>query len=253
MSTNEQPKLERKYLASEFKMISENADEGYIEGYLATWEMDRGYDIIKRGAFKNTINDFKTNKQRHFPLCIEHESEKVAGYWDINTLVEDEKGLYGRAYFNLETERGKEWYSHVKKMRGYGLSIGYIAIKKSWKTDEIRILEELELFETSLVAVSMGIGTEISEVKSIRDLERGLKNLGFSNSQAKEIVAKYKSKDPDSEAIVDQEVSEQESTEQEQEIKSESTERTEQTPVSEVKEDLTEIKNLLSQLTKAFK
>lgn len=242
--TNKGLEKEIKYLHTEFKMIESNSDEGYIEGYLATWDMDRAYDVIKKGAFKNTINDFKNVKKRHFPLCIEHDSEKVAGHWDVSTLVEDENGLYGRAYFNMETERGREWYSHVKRMGGYGLSIGYVTVNANWKTDVIRELIELEIFETSLVAIAMNSKAEVTEVKTIRDLEKGLKELGFSNTQSKEIIAKYKSKDPESEKVIEETKTETVDTESETESKNE---------IEEVKEDLTEIKSLLSQLTIAFK
>ncbi|WP_335919469.1 HK97 family phage prohead protease [Shewanella algae] len=242
--------LEReiKYLHTEFKMIESNSDEGYLEGYLATWDMDRSFDVIRKGAFKNTINDFKNVKKRHFPLCIEHDSEKVAGHWDVNTLVEDEKGLYGRAYFNMETERGREWYSHVKRMGGYGLSIGYVTVNANWKTDVIRELIELEIFETSLVAIAMNSKAEVTEVKTIRDLEKGLKELGFSNTQSKEIIAKYKSKDPESEKVIEE--TKTTGDDQGLDYLGETESKNE---IEEVKEDLTEIKSLLSQLTNAFK
>jgi phage head maturation protease len=55
--------------------------------------------------------------------------------------------------------------------------------------EDIRVLDAVELFETSLVAVPANDGARVAQVKShvatIREFEHMLKTLGWSKSEAK--------------------------------------------------------------------
>ena len=178
-----------------------NKDEGKITGYLNTWNMDLYGDVMQKGAFKETINKLKKEKKK-IPLLVEHDMGRVAGYWDTDSLKEDSKGLYGEAYFNLETQEGREAYSNAKMLdTSYGLSIGFFAMDYGYNKDGLRELKEVDLFETSLVVLPANQESGIKEVKSVRDIEKGLRDLGYSRKQAKSIISEYKQDDieePDS-------------------------------------------------------
>ena len=182
----------------EIKGFKADDETGRISGYLNTWDVDLYGDQTQKGAFKSWINKLKREKKT-IPLLIEHDSGRIAGAWDTAKFKEDEKGLYGEAVFNLETTEGREAYSNAKMLgSSWGLSIGFFTLDSEYKNG-IRELLELDLFETSLVVVPANQHSGVTGVKSVREVEKGLRDLGFSRKQAKSIISEYKSEDEEPE------------------------------------------------------
>src|SRR5690606_10118706 len=116
-------------------------------------------DVIAKGAFKDTLRDWRTSK-RLPPMLVQHggwmmtDSDGLPnGKWE--SLEEDEKGLYvtGRL-INLDTENGKRIYGAMKEGVLDGMSIGYRAkeFTLGTKPDEPRrTLKKVDLVELSVV------------------------------------------------------------------------------------------------------
>lgn len=193
----------RSELRAEFKDHQMDHDQvsgvkiiGSMEGYLNTWGEDRVADDIKRGAYKDWLAQLKKSGKR-IPLLVEHDHAKLVGYWDTNSLVEDEKGLRGKAYF-VDTPEGRTAYTNAKMLSdSYGLSIGFFALEYSYNKSDIREITKAELFETSLVVLPANADSGIINVKTPKDIERGLRDLGYSRKQAREILYDYKTPDGD--------------------------------------------------------
>ena len=191
--------LKQKSINLEVKNLSE---DGTIEGYLNTFNhIDRIGDNTQKGAFTKSIKKIKDNNDV-LPMLFGHDHTKVAGIW--TEIREDEKGLYGVGKINLETQLGKELYSNIKIGAVKGISIGYFEIETDFDTKTgSKLLVELDLIEASIVLLPCNEQSQVETVKSLNEngeipsktqLEKALKELGFSRKNSKTIIAEgYKS------------------------------------------------------------
>jgi HK97 family phage prohead protease len=185
---------------------------GIIEGYIATWDVDRGdgwvRDKFVKGCFAKAIRDFKKRKrQMRFK---DHHGRTVGGF-PFDTLKEDDIGLFGRGEINLEVQQGDEAYRLAKQGVLVEFSVGFSAVKstRDHKTD-IRTITEAALWEGSIVDEPMNPKAEITAVKSNeerkmdpvseieakeftkRDLEDALRDgREFTKSAAKTIASGF--------------------------------------------------------------
>ena len=101
---------------------------GIIEGYIATWDIDRGNGFIQdkflKGAFAESIRDLK-QRNRQLRCLWTHDSHSVLGGFPAESLREDEKGLFGRAEINLDNELGRWIYSLAKQGVIVDFSVGF--------------------------------------------------------------------------------------------------------------------------------
>ena len=148
-------------IKTEILPTEEKADgeKGIIEAYVSIFDnVDLGGDKIVRGAFAESL-------QKKLPKGVWMHD------WNMpvaKTLVAEEhaKGLYIKAQFNLDTQRGADAYSDVK----FGLidefSIGYRVLDHEWSEDGTRILKKVKLYEWSPVLAGMNPDTELIGIKS---------------------------------------------------------------------------------------
>ncbi len=170
--------LETKSFA--FKVDSIDEAQGIIRGYLATFNnVDSKDDRIRSGAFKKTIGDGlerKNNKGRKFlwPMLWMHDPEKpIGGFTDAK---ETKDGLYVTAQLDIRTnEHGvplnPQAYAVFSGFQmGYidELSVGYKAIQKTYGSDGVRDLLEMQVFEGSAVTMLFAASDKalVGEVKS---------------------------------------------------------------------------------------
>jgi hypothetical protein len=117
--------------------------------------------------------------------------------------TEDAKGLKvkGKLDLNVQSAREKLSLARTAKEIGgkMGLSIGYEAINRAWE-GEVRLLKEIELYEYSFVAFPMNRRATVTSIKNllapdgclvddVRTFEEALRDVGFSNQQAKAIAS----------------------------------------------------------------
>lgn len=179
--------------------IKAAGDDGSIEGYGSVFGVRDAYDdVIAAGAFAQSLADHKASST--LPAMLwQHDSAQPIGVW--TEMGEDDRGLRIKGQLALETVRGKEAHALLKLGALNGLSIGFMS--KQWAYDrdtEVRTLTEIDLWEVSLVTFPANRASRITAVKSadvdglttIRQLERALRDVGFSESEAKAFVAKAK-------------------------------------------------------------
>lgn len=151
-----------------------SAKERTFEGLLSTWELDFGGDVIRRGAFKRTLDDWRSSG-RIIPLIDNHRYSSVTDV--VGKLLdakETAEGLWTK-WGVVEDDRGDQVLTRVEGDFVDGLSIGYRAVKIEIPSDEeqrsgiYRHLHEVELREGSVVIWPMNDGSRVdsSTVKSL--------------------------------------------------------------------------------------
>lgn len=120
-----------------------------IAGYASVFNIvDSHGDIVKKGAFTDIIDRFYNGK--NIPLLWQHNIDQPIGI--IESLTEDDYGLYIKAKIITSTLKGAESYNLVKSEVICNLSIGYSPVKYYTDYDlNARVLEEIDLWEISLV------------------------------------------------------------------------------------------------------
>lgn len=174
-----------------FDIAIKNIDEqGRFTAYASTFgNVDRVNDTVVKGAFARTIEN--RNLKEIF-MFWQHKTDVIIGEW--LSMVEDEKGLLVEGQlFIKDIQQAKEAYFLMKQGLIAKLSIGFQLIKKSFDSGK-RILEEIKLFEISPVTFPADEKADIIRVKCMKDLdirefEQKLRDVGFSQKQAKAVCA----------------------------------------------------------------
>jgi HK97 family phage prohead protease len=179
-----------------------DAAEMTFSGYGAVFGNKDSYgDVIVKGAFRDTLREAK--RTGNWPaMLMQHggwgmgaDDMMPVGIW--TSMEEDDIGLKVEGKL-ADTVRGREAYGLLKmtpRPAITGMSIGYYAKEfvLGTKPDEPRrTLKKVELVEVSLVTFPANDKARVSQVKSdltIRDAEAALRDVGFSQSEAKAIVA----------------------------------------------------------------
>ena len=212
MYINRHPRRERKDAGAEttrldcglieLKLAGAETAEMAFSGYGAVFgNLDSYGDVIQKGAFAATLREAK--KSGNWPAMLMQHGGWAMGADDMTpvgiwtAMEEDDIGLKVEGKL-ADTARGREAYGLLKmtpRPAITGLSIGYIA--KEWtmgsKPEEPRrTLKKLELMEVSLVTFPANGKARVSQVKNgltIREAERALRDVGFSQTEAKAILA----------------------------------------------------------------
>jgi HK97 family phage prohead protease len=166
---------------SEFKV---DAEKGIIEAYVSIFNnVDLGGDKILPGAFADSL-------KKKLPKGVWSHN------WDqpiAKTLEarEDEKGLYVKGQFNMETQRGKEAFSDIKFGIMDEFSIGFGIQEYSWEMEgeeEIRVIKKIKLYEWSPVLAGMNPETELIAVKG--DKKEAPSKIIFQKIDSKKKILK---------------------------------------------------------------
>jgi len=148
---------EIKQLSFPFEIKEYEEEDLYFtfSGYAATFNnLDRGGDIIRPGAFTKTAAELMSKqKEGKLPILWQHKTDMPLGVF--TTLKEDPHGLYVEGKMpktdSFVTDRV---IPQMKVGSIDSMSIGYSAVDYDLENDA-RYLNELKLFETSLITVPM--------------------------------------------------------------------------------------------------
>lgn len=162
---------------------------GEFEGYGSVFGVVDSYnDIVVKGAFEDSL------KQHGMPkLLLQHSTWMVGGKW--LEAREDEKGLWLKGHLNLEVQAAREVYALMKQGAINGLSIGYRTLEETVnrETGE-NIIKKVRLYEVSIVTFPANEAATVTGVKNapanVREFEKFLREAGYSQQEAKIIVAK---------------------------------------------------------------
>ncbi|WP_432481011.1 HK97 family phage prohead protease [Moraxella sp. ZY200743] len=141
-------------------------DDGTFSGYCSVFDVKDSYgDIVKKGAFVNSLNEWQA-KGKMPPVLWQHNRSDVIGVW--TKLYEDEYGLYGEGKLLIDdVAKARETYALIKNGAIDGLSIGYRTSKWTWNEDENALeLLELDLKEVSIVTFPANEDSTVSSVKA---------------------------------------------------------------------------------------
>ena len=151
--------------------------EGEILAYFSVFgNVDSYGDVVKKGAFKNTLAQWK-DSGREIPLLWGHNMHDpnfFLGGLKADDLEEDNKGLKGKASFDLENPTSAQVYRLVKSGRVNELSFAFDEVQtRRYQDDDTdrpdgayQELQEVKLYEVSVVPFGANPETEVLAVKS---------------------------------------------------------------------------------------
>lgn len=178
-------------MAHLFKSFEMKADEvGKVAGFFSTYEKtpDSYGDIIEPGAFTKTLEKRKATGHP-FPLCFNHDFSDVIGACDV--IEEKERGPYVEASF-LDITRAQDVRKMLQSGAIFQFSFAYDVVKSREPSEEekkagiLNVLQEIELFEVSIVTVPANQNAVVTDVKSVEPETKA----GKRNSKADEDVIK---------------------------------------------------------------
>lgn len=134
---------------------------GHFEGYASIFNVvDRGNDLILPGAFKRSLHE---RGKKGIKFLWQHDPKEPVGILD--EIYEDARGLYVRGRLILDVERAREACQLLSAGALDGLSIGFHTLKSKQRSDGVRLLEQVDLWEISLVTFPMNEQARISSFK----------------------------------------------------------------------------------------
>lgn len=143
--------LEKKFCRFEEEI---SLKEGHvIEGYASLFgSCDQGGDIVSAGAYAKSLAALGAEGRR-VKMLWQHDPAAPIGIWD--EVREDAKGLYVKGRLLESVGKGREAAALIEAGAIDGLSIGYRTRRATKNEKGQRLLQELELWEVSLVTFPM--------------------------------------------------------------------------------------------------
>ena len=129
------------------------SDGVVIEGYASLFgSEDRGGDVVAPGAYKASLTRLATDR-RQVKMLWQHDPAQPIGVWD--EVREDGRGLYVKGRLLESVAKAREAAALIAAGAIDGLSIGYRTLRAAKNDKGRRLLQELELWEVSLVTFPM--------------------------------------------------------------------------------------------------
>ena len=131
-------------------------------------------DVVMKGAFATTLADWRKSG-RTIPLLYGHDmADPHKNVGAVLEAEEDDRGLKILAQFD-DDETAQKVYRLVKAGRIAELSFAFDTVKQAFLDDPerpgaLRELQELKLYECSVVPIGANSETEVIAVKSAADL-----------------------------------------------------------------------------------
>lgn len=150
----------------EVKQLTE--DDGFFvfEGFASTFgNIDRGDDLIEFGAFSKTVSELMSSQKRSkLPVLWQHDQTMPIG--GFTELRETQEGLFVKGRLpKSDTFVSGRVIPQMEVGSIGSMSIGYSALK-SIARGAIRVLQEIKLWEISLVTVPMNPLAEVTGFKA---------------------------------------------------------------------------------------
>lgn len=141
---------------------------GIIEGYASLFGVaDSGGDIILPGAFARSLAKRGTAGVK---MLWQHDVAQPIGNW--TSIVEDARGLKVTGRLDPSVARAREALSLIRSGAVDGLSIGFRTRRATKdKASGLRRLQEVDLWEISIVTFPMQSLARIDAVKRMRKQE----------------------------------------------------------------------------------
>jgi len=187
--------IEEKQVLFDIKSIHDLESDDFIGSFSALaatfGNIDLTDDVIEKGAFSKVIKKIKKTGEMPKALIQHFFGDTGAVFTDIK---ETDEGLLVDGKF-INTTRGRDLRVEVKTGAINRMSIAFIPGRVDFdRKKRIRIIKEIdELPEISFVTFPANPKAKVIDAKSkpnsIRDVEKLLKENGFSQKEAKAIVS----------------------------------------------------------------
>ena len=142
---------ERKYHRPEAGLTV--TDGRVVAGYASLFGItDQAGDVVAKGAYATSLARLAARGGR-VKMLWQHDPGLPIGVWD--EVREDANGLWVKGRILTEVEKGREAAALLAAGAIDGLSIGYRTVKAERDGKGQRHLQELELWEVSLVTFPM--------------------------------------------------------------------------------------------------
>jgi uncharacterized protein len=124
-----------------------------IAGYASLFgARDQGGDTVEPGAYAASLARMAAAGGR-VKMLWQHDPAEPIGIWD--EVREDARGLYVKGRILTDVARGREAAALIGAGAIDGLSIGYRTVRATKGSGGLRHLNELDLWEVSLVTFPM--------------------------------------------------------------------------------------------------
>ena len=144
--------LEHKFCRFDAEAVTVR-DGTVIEGYASLFgQTDQGGDIVAPGAYGASLGRL-AEAGRRVKLLWQHDPAQPIGLWD--EVREDARGLFVKGRLLTDVARAREAACLIEAGAIDGLSIGYRTIRATRDRAGHRTLQEIDLWEVSLVTFPM--------------------------------------------------------------------------------------------------
>ena len=135
-------------------------------GYASLFGVPDGAgDIVAKGAFAASLRKRPAEKVR---MLYQHFAHEPIGVWE--EIREDTRGLYVRGRLIPDVARSREVMALIREGAIKGLSIGFRTVRASRDpATKLRILNEIELWEISIVTFPLLKGSQVTAVGAKTD------------------------------------------------------------------------------------
>lgn len=149
------------------KATATTTDQGVFSAIAACYTIDRDGEQIIEGAFEKTIARWQASG-RALPLHWNHKGDPqyIIGSLAPDTMRETGEGLYVEGQLDLDDSETARQAWRVMKSNSVGLSFGFLEVAAHERSDGVRELRELDLFEVSIVPAPANPDTRIVSMKS---------------------------------------------------------------------------------------
>ena len=128
-------------------------DGAVVAGYASVFgRRDGGGDVVLPGAYAASLGALRQSGRR-VKMLWQHDPAQPIGVWD--EVREDARGLWVKGRLLTDVARGREAAALLAAGAIDGLSIGYRARRATRNAEGGRQLQEIELWEVSLVTFPM--------------------------------------------------------------------------------------------------
>lgn len=156
----------KKRLVCDFELKEFNQEEMTFSGYASNFKnIDYGGDVVSPGAFKLSLERRKTLKA----YWSHGQNRKELPLGKTIEAKEDDRGLFVKVKISA-TIMGKDVHTLLQDKVLDKMSFGYEIIKDRWEKG-IHYLDELDIWEVSIVDFPMNDKAEIVSVKSDKSLD----------------------------------------------------------------------------------
>jgi hypothetical protein len=180
------PALETKFCQLEATLVVQEG--AVIEGYASLFGLaDQGGDVVESGAYRASLAATSATG-RKVKMLWQHDPAQPIGVWD--EVVEDGTGLWVKGRLLTDVARGREAAALVEAGAVDGLSIGYRTKRAARDGEGRRLLQEIELWEVSLVTFPMLAEARVGGAKGESPEARLMREMAAAIEAARREMAR---------------------------------------------------------------